>query len=106
MDTIRRGLRGVKTVAGLSDRRRSRSAAGALLELSVLAREKERLGHELAAAECRRNEIQYRLSEIGEKEERLKNFVKDPPQIQKITPAKTTQERAAVRGVNTREINY
>ena len=117
MDTIKKGLRSVKTVAGLSDRRRSRSAAGALLELSVLAREKERLSHELAAAERRRREIQYRLTEIVEKEGRLKNFIKDPPQIQKISPAKNTDAssrpasrddypREVVRGVNTKEIHY
>lgn len=106
MATVKRGLRGIKTIAGLSDRRRTRSAAGALLELSVLAREKERLGHELAGAERRRNEIQNRLADIAEKEARLKNFIKDPPQIQNIAPAKTAHEREVFKGVKTKEINY
>jgi predicted nuclease with TOPRIM domain len=106
MGTVKRGLRGVKTMAGLSDRRRSRSAAGALLELSVLAREKERLGHELAAAERRRNDIQNRLAEIAEKEGRLKDFIKDPPQIQDIAPAKAASQREVTRGVKTKEICY
>lgn len=106
MATARRSLRGVKTMAGLSDRRRSRSAAGALLELSVLAREKERLGHELAAAECRRNDIQERLAEIAEKEVRLKSFVTDPPQIQSFVSQRTARERKAASDVRTKEIAY
>ena len=78
MAIIRKSLRGIKTMAGLMDRRRSRSAAGALVEMSTLANEKERLNQELAAAQRRRTEIKARLAEIAEKESRLLRFVKNP----------------------------
>ncbi len=78
MAIIRKSLRGIKTMAGLMDRRRSRSAAGALVEMSVMANEKERLRQELASAQRRRAEIKARLAEIAEKESRLLQFVKNP----------------------------
>jgi len=106
MATPRRGLRGVKTMAGLSDRRRSRSTAGALMELSVLANEKERLGRELATAERRGTDIQTRLAEIAEKEGRLKTFIKEPPQVLEGVPPKAAVSRESAKGVKTKEIGY
>ncbi|MBY0460567.1 MAG: hypothetical protein K2V38_24895 [Gemmataceae bacterium] len=66
-----RSLRSIRTVGSLVDRRKARNRAGALLELSALAYEKELLRRELDRWEQRRREIETRLSEIREKEERL-----------------------------------
>jgi hypothetical protein len=40
MASAKRGLQGVKTMAGLVDRRRARTPAGALMELAILENEK------------------------------------------------------------------
>lgn len=60
--------RSVKTLGQLLDRRRARSASGALLELSAMANERERLEREQDRLARRRLEIQQRLAEMAEKE--------------------------------------
>lgn len=102
MATARKHLRSLKTMAALVDRRRARTPAGALLELSVLANEKERLSKELAAARRRRTEIEIRLAEITEKEGRLHQFVKTGATATGAEPAATD----APRRWKSKEISY
>ncbi len=78
MATMKRGLQGIKTMAALVDGRRTRSSAGALLELSTLENEKQRLQQELDRGRRRHAEIKARLAEIAVKEKRLYEFVKRP----------------------------
>ena len=65
-------------MAGLVDGRRSRTSAGALLELSMLEMEKQRLVQEMQRAERRCAEIRGRLTEIEAKQHRLQRFVEQP----------------------------
>ncbi|MGA9925496.1 MAG: hypothetical protein WBQ29_19025, partial [Isosphaeraceae bacterium] len=58
-------------MAVLVDQRRTRTPAGALIELSALANEKLLLDREVARASRRGIEIQRRLMEIAAKEDRL-----------------------------------
>jgi len=90
-------------MAGLVDGRRTRTAAGALLEMSILAKERERLDKELAAAGRRRAEIEARLSEISQKERRLQEFVKNPV-VEAATNSAPTVEMPL--NVKTREFSY
>jgi len=62
-------------MAGLVDGRRTRTSSGALLELSMLEMEKQRLVLEMQRAERRCAEIRERLTEIGKKGLRLQRFV-------------------------------
>jgi len=62
-------------MGALVDSRRTRTAAGALLELSALANEKLLLDKELERWTRRHVEIQARLSEIALKEQRLMALV-------------------------------
>jgi predicted nuclease with TOPRIM domain len=74
-----RSLRSIRTVRSLVDGRKARSRAGALLELSALATEKELLTRELDRWHQRKREIETRLAEIAEKEQRLEVAAKAPP---------------------------
>jgi predicted nuclease with TOPRIM domain len=74
----KRGVQHIKTIAGLVDGRRARTSAGALLELSMLEMEKQRLVQEMQRAERRCAEIQGRLTEIEAKQHRLHQFVEKP----------------------------
>ncbi len=67
----RRGVDGIRTMSALVDQRRTRTPAGALIELSALANEKLLLEREVARASRRGIEIQRRLKEIAAKEDRL-----------------------------------
>ncbi len=67
----RRGVQGIRTMAVLVDQRRTRTPAGAFIELSALANEKLLLDREVARASRRGIEIQRRLMEIAVKEDRL-----------------------------------
>ena len=64
----RKSARNIKTLGALVDRRRVRTAGGALLELAALAHERTRLQHELQRLLERRAEIDVRLAEIADKE--------------------------------------
>jgi len=74
-----RSLRSIRTVRSLADGRKARSRAGALLELSALATEKELLGRELDRWHQRKRDIETRLVEIAEKERRLEAVAKAAP---------------------------
>lgn len=78
MATEKRGVQHLKTMAGLVDGRRTRTSSGALLELSMLEMEKQRLVLEMQRAERRCAEIRGRLTEIGNKGLRLQRFVERP----------------------------
>ena len=75
MASEKRGVQHIKTMAGLVDGRRTRTSAGALLELSMLEMEKQRLVLEMRRAERRCAEIRGRLAEIEGKQHRLQRFV-------------------------------
>ena len=70
-----RGVRNLKTMAGMQDARRSRTASGALLELSMLEMERHRLTLEMQRAEVRSAEVRRRMEEIDLKAARLHLFV-------------------------------
>lgn len=74
-----RSLRSIRTLGSLVDRRKARNRAGALIELSALAYEKELLGRELDRWARRQKEIEARLAEIREKETRLEQVAAAPP---------------------------
>ncbi|WP_165227584.1 hypothetical protein [Aquisphaera insulae] len=78
----RRGVQGIRTMAGLHDQRRSRTTAGALIELSALANERQLLEREVARASRRGREIHRRLKEIESKEVRLMGIVRDGVPVQ------------------------
>lgn len=75
MATDKRGVTHIKTMAALVDARRSRTSAGALLELAMLEMEKQRLKKEMLRAENRGAEIATRMHEIEAKQCRLQSFV-------------------------------
>lgn len=81
MASVKRSLRGIKTLNALVDQRRSRTSGGALMELSVMANEKVRLELELDRWRRRHAEITARLAEIAERESRLFEFVEKPAPI-------------------------
>ena len=78
MTLEKRGVQHIKTMAGLVDGRRTRTSSGALLELSMLEMEKQRLVQEMRRAEQRCAEIRGRLTEMGKKALRLQQFVEKP----------------------------
>lgn len=78
MATERRPVLHIKTMAELVDVRRSRTSAGALLELAMLEMEKQRLKKEMLRAESRSAEIATRMHEIETKQVRLQSFVERP----------------------------
>jgi hypothetical protein len=79
MSIERRGVDNLKTGIGVMNSRRDRTSAGALLELSMFAMERQRLGAEMRRAERRIREIAQRLSVIAFKGERLQRFVERYP---------------------------
>jgi predicted nuclease with TOPRIM domain len=78
MATEKRGVQQIKTMGGIVDGRRIRTSAGALLELSMLEMEKQRLMKEMKRAEQRCLEIRGRVTEIETKQVRLQRFVDKP----------------------------
>ncbi len=75
MANERRGVRGMRTMSELHDQRRTRTSAGALIELSAMANEKLLLEREVERAARRNADIRHRLKEIAAKESRLMKFV-------------------------------
>ena len=78
MATEKRGVMHIKTMAELVDARRSRTSAGALLELAMLEMEKQRLKKEMLRAQSRGAEIATRMHEIEAKQCRLQSIVERP----------------------------
>lgn len=90
MASDKKTIRSVRTLSQLLDRRRTRTASGAFLELSALANERARLRRELERWERRQQEIMGRLAEIQEKEQMLAAIVQTemPP----LSPSGSNQE--------------
>ena len=86
----KRGVQHLKTMGGLVDGRRTRTSSGALLELSMLEMEKQRLMKEVQRAERRGAEIRGRLAEIDKKGLRLQRFVE-----KRSAEAPTSEARTA-----------
>ena len=74
----KRGVLNIKTMAGLVDGRRIRTSAGALLEMSMIEMEKQRLRKEMLRAEQRSAAIRARMGELEVKQHRLQQFVERP----------------------------
>lgn len=101
----RRSRQSIKTMASLVDRRRMRTTAGALLEMSVLANERTRLQQEMERLRRRQAEIEARFAEIAEKESRLQRFLKEPQAAPVREPLPIPLSEAP-RGVCIRELRY
>lgn len=78
MATEKRGVLHIKTMAGLVDGRRTRTSSGALLEMSMIEMEKQRLMKEMLRSEQRCVEIRGRIAEIEAKQRRIQKFVEVP----------------------------
>ena len=78
MKTTGRRFGSLKTLRSKVDRFKARTPQGALLELTRLTQEKERLRQETARWERRMVEIRNRLGEIAEMEAWLYRFVERP----------------------------
>jgi hypothetical protein len=73
-----RGVTHLRTMASLVDSRRKRTSYGALLELSMLELEKQRITVEMQRADRRSADIRIRIEEINIKAHRLHVFVERP----------------------------
>lgn len=73
-----KGVQRIRTMGQLVDGRRSRTSAGALLELSMLEMEKTRLNLEIRRSDRRCAAIRQRMGEIEAKQNMLKRFVAEP----------------------------
>jgi hypothetical protein len=104
MGVERKSVRGIRTMGALVDSRRTRTAAGALLELSAMANEKLLLHKELERSKNRKAEIQKRLGEIAAKEQRLMAIVQSAPAPIDAMPA--TIDRLAGQRVKVEEFSY
>lgn len=102
MNGERKSTRNIKTLGALLDRRRARTAGGALLELASLAHERTRLQNELRRLLERRAEIDSRLLEISEKENWLRSVAE--PAAPDAGLAQPAIQPAG--GVFIRELNY
>ncbi len=95
-------------MGALVDSRRTRTAAGALLELSAIANEKLLIKKELERWTRRHAEIQTRLGEIAAKEARLMSIV----QSQDVVPqqpgqrSNSTIDNSAGQRVRIKEFSY
>lgn len=99
-----RGLQSIRTMGVLVDKRRARTTAGALLELSAMANEKLLLQNEMTRWQRRSIEIQHRLAEISAKEKRLLALVQDPANSPENGPP--TIEFAAPHRMRNQEFSY
>lgn len=98
-------VRSIKTMGALVDQRRARTSSGALLELSALGNERQRLQYELERWQHRHVEIEARLAEITEKEQWLYTFVKGATEGPSAS-AKPIPLAQGLRRVQARELNY
>lgn len=107
MTVQRRGVGNLRTMAGLVDKRRARTSHGALLELSMLEMERQRLTKEAQRAEQRCAEIGKRIAEIDAKAQRLHRFARDPAAREPKTPAAAFPVHSLSAGnVKRRRLSY
>jgi hypothetical protein len=102
----RKSVQSIRTMGALIDSRRTRSAAGALLELSAMANEKTLLQKELDRWLRRHKEIQSRLSELAAKEKRLMAFVQGNAPLSVAPSLQTDIDPSVSRRVKVKEFNY
>ena len=106
MPRERRSVQNIRTMGAIVDSRRTRSAAGALLELSAMANEKTLLQKELDRWTRRHQEIKARLAELASKEQRLMALVQGhgsfaaPPRPDQLV------DSALSRRVKVKEFTY
>jgi hypothetical protein len=93
-------------MGALVDSRRTRSAAGALLELSAMANEKMLLHKELDRWKRRHIEIHARLGELATKEQRLMALVQGPGAVAALTPPRAEMDPSLSRRVKVKEFTY
>jgi hypothetical protein len=102
----RRSIQSIRTMGALVDSRRTRSAAGALLELSAMANEKMLLHKELERWTRRHKEIQARLSDLGTKEQRLLALVQSKGAVAASTSSPPDVDPSLSRRVKVKEFTY
>jgi hypothetical protein len=102
----RKSVQGIRTMGALVDTRRTRTSAGALLELSALSNEKVLLTKELDRWKTRHVEIDKRLGEIAAKERRLMTFVQAPEVIDDKARSVMALDRAVEGRVKFKELSY
>jgi hypothetical protein len=93
-------------MGALVDSRRTRSASGALLELSALANEKILIQKELERWTRRQAEIQTRLGEIGAKETRLMLVVQSHQVLAPPSQSTTSIDNSIAQRVKVKEFSY
>jgi len=93
-------------MGALVDSRRTRTAAGALLELSALANEKLLLQKELERWRRRHQEIQTRLTEMAVKELRLMELVQSHTVIAPPATQAPRIESNLAQRVKMKEFSY
>jgi len=103
MASDRKGMRSIRTISGIQDRRRARTPAGALMEMAFLVHEKERLGKEIARWHARQAEITVRLEQIEERRRWLAKFCQDPAAPSAADPVPTCSNPRRLR---VRELRY
>ncbi len=106
MANERKGVQSVRTMGAVVDSRRTRSTAGALLELSAMANEKMLLQKELDRWTRRRKEIQGRLGELAKKEQRLLALVQGPGAVTILAGSEPDLDCSSSRRVKVKEFTY
>ena len=106
MPKEQKGVRSIRTMGALVDSRRTRTAAGALLELSAIANEKLLLKKELERWTRRHSEIEARLGEIALKEARLMTLVQIQSAVSVPVPSGSSIANSAGQRVKIKEFSY
>ncbi len=106
MRNERKSVQSIRTMGALVDSRRTRSAAGALLELSAMANEKMLLEKELERFKRRHKEIRTRLEEIASKERRLMALVQKPGTALSNAAPEAEVDSPVSRRVKVKEFSY
>jgi hypothetical protein len=101
-----KGVRSIRTMGVLVDSRRTRTAAGALLELSAIANEKLLIQKELERWTRRHAEIQTRLAEIAAKETRLMSIVQSQTVVAPLLQSAPINANSAGQRVKFKEFSY
>jgi hypothetical protein len=102
----RKSVQGIRTMGALVDNRRTRTSAGALLEMSAMANEKLLLSKELERSKVRQTEIHKRLNEIAAKERRLMTFVQTPGAILEAAPVAPAIDTSVANRMKVKELSY
>ena len=96
MAIVRKSLQGMRTLGRLADSRRVRSPGAALLEMSVMANERQRLNRELDCIARRQVAIAARMAEMSAKEQLLQTYI-GTPQITGLVPSFQPTQRVKAK---------